>query len=60
MNIRPIHTEQDYSAAIRRIEELWGSNKNTPQGDELDLLCTLAESWEMAHYPIEPPDPMNV
>ena len=26
MNIRPIKTEQDYDAAISRIEELWGAN----------------------------------
>ena len=27
--------------------------------DELDLLCTLVESYEMAHYPIAPPDPID-
>lgn len=38
MNIRPIKTEQDYNSALRRIEELWGVKKDTPEGDELDLL----------------------
>lgn len=59
MDIRPIKTEGDYTTAISRIEELWGSNKNSPQGDELDLLITLVEAYEMKHYPIAPPDPID-
>lgn len=59
MEIRPIKTEQDYQDAIRRIEELWGAKKDTPQGDELDLLVTLVEAYEMKHYPIAPPDPVD-
>lgn len=59
MEIRPIQTEQDYDSAISRIEELWGAKKDTPEGDELDLLVTLVESYEMKHYPIAPPDPID-
>ncbi|MDP2887400.1 MAG: transcriptional regulator [Bacteroidota bacterium] len=59
MDIRPIKTEDDYTEAIRRIEMLWGAKKDTPEGDELDLLCTLVESYEMTHYPIAPPDPID-
>jgi HTH-type transcriptional regulator/antitoxin HigA len=59
MEIRPIKTEQDYSKAIIRIEELWGAKKDTFDGDELDLLCTLVESYEITHYPIAPPDPID-
>ncbi len=59
MDIPPIKTEQDYSAAISRIEALWGAKKDTPEGDELDLLVTLVESYEMKHYPIAPPDPID-
>jgi HTH-type transcriptional regulator / antitoxin HigA len=59
MNIRPIKTEQDYNSAIKRIEELWGAKKDTPKGDELDLLVTLVESYEMKNYPIAPPDPID-
>jgi len=59
MEIRPIKTEQDYNSAIKRIEELWGSKKDTSKGDELDLLVTLVESYEMKHYPIAPPDPID-
>lgn len=59
MDIRPIKTEQDYQAAMKRIEVLWGTRKDTPKGDELDLLVTLVESYEMKHYPIAPPDPID-
>jgi HTH-type transcriptional regulator / antitoxin HigA len=59
MEIRPIKTEQDYSKAIKRIEELWGAKKDTSEGDELDLLCTLVESYEITHFPIAPPDPID-
>jgi HTH-type transcriptional regulator/antitoxin HigA len=59
MEIRPIKTEQDYKDSIKRVEELWGAKKDTPQGDELDLLVTLVESYEIKHYPIAPPDPVD-
>jgi HTH-type transcriptional regulator/antitoxin HigA len=59
MEIKPIKTEQDYYDSIQRVEELWGAKKDTPQGDELDLLVTLIESYEMKHYPIAPPDPVD-
>jgi HTH-type transcriptional regulator / antitoxin HigA len=59
MDIRPIITEEDYHNAISRIEALWGAKKDTIEGDELDLLVTLVESYEMKHYPIAPPDPID-
>lgn len=59
MDIRPIKTEKDYNDSIKRIEELWGAKKDTPQGDELDLLVTLVESYEIKLYPIAPPDPVD-
>ena len=59
MDIKPIKTEQDYKTALSRIEELWGAKKDTLEGDELDLLVTLVESYEMKHYPIAPPDPID-
>lgn len=59
MEIRPIKTEEDYNAALARIEVLWGAKKDSDEGDELDLLVTLVESFEMKHYPISPPDPID-
>lgn len=59
MNIRPIRNEQDYNFAISRIEELWGAKKETVEGDEFDLLVTLVEAYEIKHYPLAPPDPVD-
>jgi len=59
MDIKPIKTEKDYNESIKRIEHLWGAKKDSPQGDELDLLVTLVESYEMKNYPIAPPDPVE-
>ena len=59
MNIRPIRTEQDYKDAISRIEEMWGAKKDSLEGDELDLLITLVESYEMQNFPLAPPDPID-
>jgi HTH-type transcriptional regulator/antitoxin HigA len=59
MEIKPIKTENDYFESVHRIEKLWGAKRDTSEGDELDLLCTLVESYEMTHYPIAPPDPID-
>jgi HTH-type transcriptional regulator / antitoxin HigA len=59
MEIKPVKTEKDYRDSIKRIEALWGSKKNTPEGDELDLLCTIVEAYEIKHYLILPPDPID-
>jgi HTH-type transcriptional regulator/antitoxin HigA len=32
---------------------------NTPEGDELDVLATLIDSYEAKHYAIAPPDPIE-
>lgn len=59
MKIRPIRNEADYKSAMRRIEALWGAAQATPEGDELDVLATLAESYENGHYAIDLPDPIE-
>ena len=59
MNIKPIKSERDYQESIKRIEELWGVKKDTSAGDELDLLITLVESYELKNFPISPPDPID-
>lgn len=59
MEIRPIKTENDYSKSLKRINELWGAKKDTPEGDEFDLMVTLVESYEIKHFPIAPPDPVD-
>ena len=56
MEIKPIRTETDYQDALHRIEVLWGATQGTSEGDELDVLATLVESYENQHYAIDLPD----
>lgn len=57
--VDPIRTEADYEAALVKVEELWGAKAGTPEGDKLDILVTLVDAWENAHYPMDPPDPVE-
>jgi HTH-type transcriptional regulator/antitoxin HigA len=59
MDIKPIRNAADYDATLQRIESLWGAGEGTTQGDELDVLVTLAEAYEQEHYPIDVPDPIE-
>lgn len=59
MRIRPIRSEADYDEALRRVEALWGSTSETPEGDELDVLVSLIEAYEREHYPIDLPTPIE-
>jgi HTH-type transcriptional regulator/antitoxin HigA len=59
MEIKPIKTEADYAAALHRIEAVWGAAQGTREGDELEVLVTLAEAYERRHYPIDLPDPVE-
>lgn len=61
MNIRPIHTEADYQAALGDIAALMESDPalGTPKGDRLDVLTTLVQAYETRHFPIGAPDPVE-
>jgi len=59
MRIRPIRSESDYDQALHRLEALWGSPSETPEGDELDVLVPLIEAYEREHYPIDLPTPID-
>ena len=59
MEIRPIRNDTDYQAVLQRIEGLWGAPPKSPEGDELDVLTTLAEAYERERYPIDRPDPIE-
>lgn len=60
MKIKPIRTERDYRAALKRIDEIIALDPKagTPAFDELDIISTLVESYESIHHEIEAPDPV--
>ena len=59
MDIKPIRTEKDHKAALKRIDELWDAKSNTSEGDELDALTILVESYEALAFPIAKPEPIE-
>lgn len=60
MDIRPIKTEADYEWALAEIENLLEAEPDTPDGDRLDILVTLVETYEDEHYSIPVPDPIEM
>src|ERR1700684_142295 len=60
MEIKPIRTDEDHEAALRRISALWGAPEGTPEGDELDILATLVERYEETRWPFEPSTPLEM
>jgi len=59
MVVKVIKNERQHRAALRAIEALWRARPGTPQGDMLDLLTTLVESYEEKRHAILPPDPIQ-
>ncbi|MGB3183430.1 MAG: transcriptional regulator [Cyclobacteriaceae bacterium] len=59
MNIKLIKTEEDYEAALARLEDVFDAAPDTPEGDEAEILSLLIESYEDKHFPIEAPDPVD-
>ncbi len=53
MQIRPIRTDKDHRAALAEIEKLWGASSRTPEGDKLDILVMLVETYEERRWPIK-------
>lgn len=63
MDIRPIRTDEDHRAALAAIEACWGAPEGSPEGDKLEVLVTLVESYEARRWPIEDAerfDPIDV
>ena len=59
MNIKPIRNDQDLASAFRQLEGVFQAPADTPEFDEREILVTLIEAYENAHYAIAPPDPIE-
>jgi HTH-type transcriptional regulator / antitoxin HigA len=59
MDIRPIHNDDEYRAALKMIERLWDATEGSKDADALEVLSILVEKYEQEHYPIDPPDPVE-
>ncbi len=54
-----IKTTAEYERALARVEELFTAIPGTAEGDELELLLLLIETYEEKEFPIGLPDPIE-
>ena len=59
MKLKPIKNKKDYQNALQRAELIFDAKKGTTEGDELEILAILIEQYEMNHFPIDLPDPIE-
>lgn len=58
MMIKPIRSEDDHASAMRRIDELWDSDRPEDE-EEMDVLSVLVDAYEREHHQIDAPDPIS-
>lgn len=59
MKLKPIKSEQDYEAALERLEVIFDALPGSEDGDELEILGMLIEKYEKEHFPMDLPDPIE-
>jgi HTH-type transcriptional regulator/antitoxin HigA len=59
MDLKPIKTESDYRAALKRLEMIFDAKLGTDESDELDILGLMVDDYENQHYHIDAPDPIE-
>lgn len=56
MNIKAIKSDQDYRESLKTVEALMMAEPNTADGEKLDVMVTLIESYEAKNFPLDLPD----
>lgn len=59
--LKPIKTEEQYEGYLERIYALMQKNlkEDSKESDELEILSILVKNYEVEHYPIEKPNPIE-
>ncbi|MFN5326574.1 MAG: type II toxin-antitoxin system HigA family antitoxin [Bacteroidota bacterium] len=62
MNIKVIKNKRQYKEYLQKVDDLLNRKvrKNTPQGDQLELLLLLIRHYENEHFRIEYPDTIDI
>ncbi len=60
LKMKILKTEEEYQVAIDRFSELFDAAIGTLEGDEAEVLALLVGDYEDRHYPIDPPDPIEM
>lgn len=59
MTLKILKTEHEYQAALKHLEKIFDSKKNSKNANELELLVLLIEKYENEHCFIDLPDPIE-
>ncbi len=59
MTLRPIKTRKDSQNALLRLEKIFDAKQGSSEGDELEVLGILIDTYEKNHFPIDFPDPIE-
>jgi len=61
MEVKAIRTDADYRAALREVSALidLDPDRESPEGERLEVIGTLVQAYEAEHYPVDPPDPIE-
>ncbi len=59
--LKPIKTEEEYNHSLARIYELMQSDieEGSAKSDELEILSILVKEYELVHFPIPLPTPLD-
>jgi len=60
MKIKIIRNEREYSAAMKRADQIFDAHPNTSAGEELALLLLVIKDYEDKHHAVPLPDPIEV
>ncbi|MCC9019795.1 hypothetical protein [Flavobacterium lipolyticum] len=52
MNWKAIKTEEEHVKAVKRMIEIFHAEPNTPEDDELKILCLLVKDYEDKKHPM--------
>ena len=50
-----LKTKADYNQALKRLDEIFHTDADSPEGDEAKLLMILIEKYKDENYPIDAP-----
>ena len=51
--ITKIESQEEYRAALSRLDMIFDASPGTPEGEELEFLGALIDKFELAHYPMD-------
>lgn len=59
--LKPIKTEEEYDNSLARVYELMQMNleEGSASSDELEILSLLIKAYELVHYPVSYPNPIE-